>query len=70
LWKTEAIAKYPDLGIDPMLLKARKIVAASTTDKTTIEAVLSGQRDHSLAVMSTMTALEEGSATANNGDNQ
>lgn len=56
-WKADAIAKHPDLDIDPLLLKAREIVAAVTLDLKTQEQVRVGTLDHDLGVRAVLMAL-------------
>lgn len=56
-WKANAIAKHPDLDIDPLLLKAREIVAAVTLDLKTQEQVRVGTLDHDLGVRAVLMAL-------------
>jgi len=63
-WKAAAIARHPDLAIDPMILKARQIVAAKALErdaKATHEAelILNGTRDNALVILAVVEALEE-----------
>lgn len=64
-WRAEAIARYPDLAVDPLLLKARQIVAKAIKDKNeggwadAYQQVISGQRDNSVAIVATLAALEQ-----------
>lgn len=62
-WKADAIARYPDLAVDPLLLKARQIVAKTVRSKgdagseAVYQQVMSGARDESVAVLATLEAL-------------
>jgi hypothetical protein len=60
-WQADAIARYPDLGVEPLLLKARQIVAKALREAGehgAVDAVMNGSRDHSVAIRATITALE------------
>jgi hypothetical protein len=60
-WKTDALARYPDLAVDPIVLKAREIVAAelrATGDNALADLVMSGAKDNAMLVKVTITALE------------
>ena len=67
-WKAQAIRRFPDLGVDPVILRARQIVAAElrttndSSDRASAEAVLAGQRDNVLAVRLVVKMLEEKAA--------
>ena len=59
-WKAEALLRYPDLAVDPNMLRARTIVAAQAgDDHRARDEILGGKRDTSLAVRSTFIALTE-----------
>lgn len=59
-WKADAIARYPDLAVDPVVLKARQMVAAEIgdSDKASRDAVLAGQRDGTLQMRVAVKLLE------------
>lgn len=59
-WKAEAIARYPDLAVDPIILKARGIVAAEMdgVDDDYAAAVRAGKRDGVLAMRLVVKMLE------------
>jgi hypothetical protein len=60
-WKKNALERYPDLGVDPLTLKARQIVAAevrASGDKHLADLVLSGAKDDTMLVKVTAKALE------------
>ncbi len=60
-WKKNALERYPDLGVDPLILKARQIVAAevrASGDKHLADLVLSGAKDETMLVKVTAKALE------------
>lgn len=62
-WKREALERYPDLGVDPMTLKARAIVAEqlrAVGDNNLADLVVAGKKDETLLVKVTVRALEEG----------
>ena len=64
-WKTSAIARFPDLAVDPAIIKARKIVAAelkAAGDCGLAEQVLRGLKDETMLVKVTARALEEADA--------
>lgn len=60
-WKADAIARYPDLGVEPIILKARKIVADIYRNKMDparqAEAQL-GKLDNTPIMQATVAALE------------
>lgn len=59
-WKREAIARFPDLDVDPIVLQAREIVAADLeahNDTTLAQAVRQGQKDGILPMRVTIAAL-------------
>lgn len=63
VWKKEAIARFPDLAVDPVILKARKLVAEEVRaggDSVLAEAVRAGRKDDTLMMRVTIKALEEG----------
>lgn len=59
-WKTEAIARYPDLAVDPIILKARNIVAEEldASDRDAAAQVRAGKRDGVLAMRLVVKMLE------------
>lgn len=59
-WKADAIARYPDLAVDPLVLKARQMVAEEIgdTDAAMRDAVLAGQRDGALPMRVALKLLE------------
>ena len=60
-WKADAIQRYPDLAIDPMLKKARDIVAQElrdSGDKDLAEKAIAGQLDTKLPVRLVLKMLE------------
>ena len=61
-WKADALQRYPDLAVAPIVLRARKIVASelASSDPALAEQVRRGQKDTSLMMRVTITALEEG----------
>ena len=67
-WKTTAIARFPDLGIDPIVLNARQIVSAElrstndSGDRNAADAIMAGQRDNVLAMRLVIKMLEEKAA--------
>ena len=58
-WKANAIARYPDLDVDPVVLDARKIVAAELdgSDSTLADQVRKGLKDNILPMRVTIAAL-------------
>lgn len=61
-WKQEAIARFPDLAVDPVILRARELVSAEVKaggDNALAEAVLAGRKDDTLMMRVTIKALEE-----------
>ena len=61
-WKAEAITRYPDLAVDPIILKARNIVAEEMdgVDDDYAAAVRAGKRDGVLAMRLVVKMLEGG----------
>jgi hypothetical protein len=62
-WKQGALARHPDLGVPPVVLKARAIVAAelrAAHDHNLADLVMSGKKDETLLVKVTIKGLEEG----------
>jgi hypothetical protein len=60
-WKVDAIARYPDLGVEPLILKARKIVANiyhKKLDTTRKADALAGRLDKTPIMEATVAALE------------
>lgn len=61
-WKRDAIARYPDLAVEPVVLKARKIVADEVRaggDAALADHILRGLKDETLMMRVTIKALEE-----------
>lgn len=61
-WKEAALLRYPELDIDPLLLKARAFLAAESEEqncKPAAHAYINGNRDHTIAVRALVRALEE-----------
>lgn len=61
-WKRDAIARYPDLAVAPVVLKARKIVADEVRaggDRALADHIMAGHKDDTLMVRVTIKALEE-----------
>ena len=54
-WKANAIAKHPDL--DPLLIEARKIVAATVSDPETQRKAYRGELDNTIAVQAVLMTL-------------
>ncbi len=62
-WKRDAISRYPDLAVDPTVLKARKLVAEEVRaggDHTLADQIARGLKDETLMMRVTIKALEEG----------
>lgn len=62
-WKTNAIARYPDLAVDPVVLKARKLVAEEVRaggDNHLANEIIAGHKDSTLMVRVAIKALEAG----------
>jgi hypothetical protein len=58
-WKASAIARYPDLAVAEVVLKARKIVSElAKHDKVMFTDIVAGRKDNSLAMRATVAALE------------
>lgn len=60
-WQRDAIARYPDLAVDPVVLTARKLVAAEVRaggDNNLADHVLAGHKDDTLMVRVAVKALE------------
>lgn len=61
-WKASALERYPDLAVDPLVLKARAIVAKVLCDRGDAEGahqVKQGQRDGMPIMIATIAALNE-----------
>ena len=61
-WKQAAISRFPDLGVEPIVLKARKIVADEVRaggDILLANQIVSGLKDSTLMVRVAIKALEE-----------
>ena len=61
LWKADAIKRYPDLAIPPLLKRAREIVAdelRASGENDMAEKVVAGKNDKSLAVRLVLKMLE------------
>lgn len=62
VWKNAAIARYPDLAVDTVVLKARKLVAEEVRaggDVALADQIIAGNKDATLMVRVTIKALEE-----------
>lgn len=62
-WKRDAISRYPDLAVDPTVLKARKLVSEEVRaggDHTLADQIARGLKDETLMMRVTIKALEEG----------
>ena len=62
-WKDDAIRRYPDLAVDPTVLKARKLAAQEVRaggDHTLADQIVQGRKDDTLLMRVTIKALEEG----------
>ena len=62
-WKRDAISRYPDLAVDPTVLKARKLVSEEVRaggDHTLADQIMLGRKDDTLMMRVTIKALEEG----------
>lgn len=59
-WKAEAIERYPDLAVSPIVLKARQMVAEEigNADEVMRKAVLAGQRDGTITMRVAVKMLE------------
>lgn len=55
-WKADAIARYPDLGVKPVVLEARKIVA-DVFGKEKRDAIMRGEHDAGPAMKVAVSAL-------------
>ena len=61
-WKFDAITRYPDLAADPIVLKARRLVAdevRASGDGILADRILAGDKDDGLLMRVTIKALEE-----------
>lgn len=61
-WKAKAIAEYPNLAVEPVVLKARKLVAAelrASGDASLAHHVEVGDKDTTLMMRVAIKALEE-----------
>lgn len=56
-FKARALAAYPDLDVDPMLLEAREIAAELFPDA--VERILSGEADNGPSVRAALAALRK-----------
>lgn len=60
-WKADAIKRFPDLAVPPLVITAREIVAKrlkANGDPNGAHDVLAGRRDHTPLVQATVDALE------------
>lgn len=55
-WKNDATVRYPDLAVDPLVLKARKI-AAARLEGVARDDVLAGRKDKCPIMLATIDAL-------------
>lgn len=61
-WKASAIARYPDLGVDPDVLAARKIVhkmLIESHERNLAADVIAGKKDETMLVRAVVAALTE-----------
>ena len=59
-WKEAALLRYPDLGVDPLLLEARALLAAEAEKQNCIPAshnYINGNRDNTIAVQALVKVL-------------
>lgn len=56
-WKNAAIARFPDLGVDPIVLEARRIAAQAAPDQAAD--IAAGRRDGSAIIRALVIALTE-----------
>lgn len=63
VWKDKAVRKHPDLGLDPVVQRAREIVAMQRPDKA--DRILAGAWDQSDPMVCTVAALR---SFTNQGD--
>ena len=56
-WKADAIARFPELAVDPLLLEARKIAAGQCDYDPDRVAIIDGERDDSFGVRVALAAL-------------
>lgn len=62
-WKVDAIARFPELAVDPDVMKARKIVhkmLLESGDRTLAGHVIAGDKDETMLVRAVVAALGEG----------
>lgn len=60
-WKADALARYPELAVDPIILKSRSIVSAMVEkegDRRLAEDIRSGRKDATILVRAVAQALE------------
>lgn len=58
-WKAEAIRRYPDLGVPPEVLAARKIVAETMSgDKMFVDSLMRGEKDNLPIMKVALKAME------------
>lgn len=60
-WKADAIRRFPDLAVEPVVVQARQIVAKrlrTNGDQSGAAAVLAGSRDNTPIMQATVDALE------------
>lgn len=61
-WKAQAIARFPELGVDPETLAARKIVhkmLVEAGDRNLAKHVLAGDKDETMLIRAVVAALGE-----------
>lgn len=61
-WKADAIARFPDLAVDPDTIRARKIVhkmLIDSGDRNLAADVLAGKKDETMLVRACVAALSE-----------
>ena len=61
-WKAAALLRYPDLDVDPLLLKAREILAAEAKEhgsEMLADSFINGDRDNSFSTKAIVKLLRE-----------
>jgi len=59
-WKQEALARFPDLAVEPIIFRARAIAAQAAPEQ--IDAINKGHRDNSALIKAVVIALSEQAA--------
>lgn len=61
-WKADAISRFPDLAVSPMVVIARKLVAdevRKSGDNRLADEIIAGRNDNTMLMRVTLKALEE-----------